>query len=202
MGGKSLRILNGYRVLHDPSHPKAMRCENWAGYVYEHVLVAEQSLGRPLFEDEVVHHLDGDRANNRFCNLMVVHKAQHPKIEHWLSCGAPSVKAKGANRMNSGKPKWKKPSYCDICGRTLQMQQKSRCSAKCRSVGSLRKPPRETLEEDLRSKSLLAVGKKYGVSDNAVRKWMRRYGLHKATLSQAADASAEGAETTGEVKSS
>jgi transposase-like protein len=37
------------------------------------------------------------------------------------------------------------------------------------------RPSYEQLVADLRELSWVAVGAKYGVSDNAVRKWMRRY---------------------------
>jgi hypothetical protein len=37
------------------------------------------------------------------------------------------------------------------------------------------RPSYDQLMEDLKSMSLLAVGRKYGVSDNAVRKWIRWY---------------------------
>jgi uncharacterized protein YjcR len=35
------------------------------------------------------------------------------------------------------------------------------------------RPSREQLQADLETMSFLAVGRKYGVSDNAVRKWLR-----------------------------
>ena len=44
------------------------------------------------------------------------------------------------------------------------------------------------------------VGIKYGVSDNAIRKWLKAYGINKATLSQARGIPLEGAETSGEVQ--
>jgi hypothetical protein len=60
------------------------------------------------------------------------------------------------------------------------------CSQECgvHSKGSrepkpdIRKVPRPSYEQlvsDLKSMSFLAVGRKYGVSDNAVRKWLRWY---------------------------
>lgn len=201
---KSVRYLNGYRVIYLPEHPKAMKNENWNGYVYEHISIAEDFLGRSLVEDEVVHHLDGDRANNRTSNLLVITRSEHAKFEYWLLCGAPSEKSGGLNRMNSGKPKWKKSSYCNICNKTLQENQKNCCSKECYFVFSRKvvRPSRDTLLEDLRTRSILSIGKKYGVSDNAIRKWMKKYGIHKAILSQVTDTPVKGAETTGEVESS
>jgi len=37
------------------------------------------------------------------------------------------------------------------------------------------RPPYEQLLEEIEATSYLAVGRKYGVSDNAVRKWVRFY---------------------------
>jgi transposase-like protein len=37
------------------------------------------------------------------------------------------------------------------------------------------RPPYEQLLEEIEETSYLAVGRKYGVSDNAVRKWVRFY---------------------------
>jgi len=37
------------------------------------------------------------------------------------------------------------------------------------------RPSYEQLVTDLQSMSFVATGRKYGVSDNAVRKWIRRY---------------------------
>ncbi|HEY5708488.1 MAG TPA: hypothetical protein VIS51_03760 [Solirubrobacterales bacterium] len=37
------------------------------------------------------------------------------------------------------------------------------------------RPPYEQLLDEIEATSYLAVGRKYGVSDNAVRKWVRFY---------------------------
>jgi len=42
-----------------------------------HRVVAEQSLGRPLQPDEIVHHIDGDPLNNNPSNLAVVSRQEH-----------------------------------------------------------------------------------------------------------------------------
>lgn len=48
-------------------------------YTREHVLVIEQHIGRKLFRDEVVHHLDGNRSNNQLINLMLLTKKEHDR---------------------------------------------------------------------------------------------------------------------------
>ena len=62
-GGKS--IDNGYVRLLQPEHSRA----NCRGYVYEHLVVMENHIGRPLTEGENVHHINGDRGDNRIENL-------------------------------------------------------------------------------------------------------------------------------------
>ena len=74
------RKLNGYILVYEPNHPKAMTSDNWKGFVYEHILVAERDLKRPIKDDEDVHHLDFNRANNTPSNLIVLEKSQHTKL--------------------------------------------------------------------------------------------------------------------------
>lgn len=168
-----IRTLNGYRLILEPDHARAMSSDNWQGYVYEHIVVAESALGRGLSEAEVVHHLDGDRANNRSDNLLILDRGQHTKLHLWLSRGAPGVKAM------SGKAQEPKIAYCQVCERTLQGPQKHYCSEECRQQGSRRakRPSPTELKRDMSRLSWLAIGEKYGVSDNATRKWARQYGL-------------------------
>ena len=66
------------------------------GKEYEHRLVAESMLGRPLALGEVVHHINRDTHDNRPENLAVVTVAEHSKIHHpprvrpeYCGCGRP-----------------------------------------------------------------------------------------------------------------
>lgn len=68
----------GYRQVYSPESPGAR--EN--GYIPEHRLVASQKIGRPLTSDEVVHHINGNKTDNRKKNLKVVTKQEHYAIHH------------------------------------------------------------------------------------------------------------------------
>ena len=58
---------NGYIAVYMPEHHRAF--DN--GCVYEHILIAENMLGRKLLSEECVHHKDKNRTNNSEDNLMV-----------------------------------------------------------------------------------------------------------------------------------
>lgn len=47
------------------------------GYAYEHHLVMFPIMGRPLREDEIIHHKNGDRQDNRHQNLEVMTRSEH-----------------------------------------------------------------------------------------------------------------------------
>lgn len=201
---KAVRILNGYRVIYRPEHPRAMQNECWKGYVYEHIVVAEKYNGAPLREDEIIHHLDGVRDNNQYTNLLILTQKQHGKLHAWLNAGAPGIERFRENGENSLKSKVVPNRFCSRCAETLQGKQQSFCSETCYNMCNrkVERPSKTQLECDIQNMSLVKIGTKYGVSDNAVRKWMKVYGIAKATMSRAGSTLPEGAETTGEVQPS
>jgi hypothetical protein len=78
-----IRIDRGYRyVLLSPEHP-FYAMANKRGYVQEHRLVMAQHLGRLLEPYEVVHHINGDRGDNRIENLKLIES----NAEHYIGEG-------------------------------------------------------------------------------------------------------------------
>lgn len=49
-------------------------------YEFEHRLVMEKSIGRKLEHDEHVHHINGNKQDNRMDNLQVLSKSEHQRI--------------------------------------------------------------------------------------------------------------------------
>jgi len=71
-----IKIDNGYICIRMPSHPSC-KC----GRVYEHRVVMETKLGRYLKKEERIHHINGDRTDNRIENLMLFENdSEHAKF--------------------------------------------------------------------------------------------------------------------------
>lgn len=82
-GGRHV-AWNGYVRVLLRDHPRALS----NGYVWEHIVVAEQKIGRSLVyfgksdpRNESVHHINGNKTDNRPENLAVLHCSKHSKLE-------------------------------------------------------------------------------------------------------------------------
>lgn len=69
---------NGYKMVLASDHP---HCDS-KGYIREHRLIMEQHIGRYLSPDEVVHHINHDKLDNRIENLEITDLPTHTKEHH------------------------------------------------------------------------------------------------------------------------
>jgi hypothetical protein len=88
---------------------------------------------------------------------------------------------------------------CMLCSAAFRPSRPEQqyCSRKCGSRAPapnrgvpdharrrVERPPRDQLLREIAETSYSAIGRKYGVSDNAIRKWVRHYD-HEAAVSEA-----------------
>jgi hypothetical protein len=123
----------------------------------------------------ILDHINGMSTDNRLENLRVV----------CPNCAATfDTHCARKNRIK------REPRQCDLCGHEFvpTRDRQRYCSRHCgirHSRGrrepkpqtrKVERPSYEQLRADLESMSFVSVGRKYGVSDNAVRKWLTWYG--------------------------
>jgi len=97
-----------------PNHPNAGK----NGYVREHIFVMAQKLGRPIAKNEVVHHINGKKDDNRAENLVVMtrsdHNGHHAKGNQYskgLRHGVQNLVRHGSKKIHHG------PCRLRGCGR-------------------------------------------------------------------------------------
>ena len=170
---------NGYIVVEYPEHEKAFDTGSDLIAVYEHVLVAETILlGRPLVKGEVVHHLDCNRSNNSPDNLLVLSNPMHVKLHQWMNKYNIEPTEKQAERIKLGCVRCYNCEF-PISGHLLY------CSVKCglekprMRTYKTERPDKVTLERLLWERPTTTLAKEFGVSDKAIEKWSKRYGIEK-----------------------
>lgn len=70
VGGRH-RLNSGYIIVYVANHPYSFNKTGGGGYMLEHRRVMEEHLGRILCPNEMVHHINGVRDDNRIENLRV-----------------------------------------------------------------------------------------------------------------------------------
>lgn len=74
--GHKKKRKDGYVAIFFPSHPKS----NKDGYIMEHDLIMECNIGRWLKDDEVVHHKNKIKDDNRIENLELMTFKEHARL--------------------------------------------------------------------------------------------------------------------------
>jgi hypothetical protein len=126
----------------------------------------------------ILDHVNGDRTDNRIENLRIVCPNCAATLD--THCGR-------KNRVAA------EPVSCDRCGTDFIRRYSGQryCSRYCGTRWNrtgiahprgrkVERPSREQLLEEIREHGYLGVGRRYGVSDTAVRKWVRQYERERA----------------------
>jgi predicted nucleic acid-binding Zn-ribbon protein/DNA-binding TFAR19-related protein (PDSD5 family) len=128
--------------------------------------------GRPM--SLILDHINGVPADNRLDNLRIVCPNCAATLE--THCGRKNRLIREPRQcLHCGglfRPKYGSQRYCSRdCGVRHDRRRRDPKPA----TRKVERPSYEELKADLASMSFVAVGRKYGVSDNAVRKWLRWY---------------------------
>lgn len=118
----------------------------------------------------VLDHVNGSATDNRIDNLRIV---------------CPNCNATLDTHCGRNKPRGRPARTCEQCGGRFRPTARSQrfCSRACSTAHNapqrrvVPRPPLDELLEIVAQKGYLAAGRQYGVSDNAIRKWLRASGV-------------------------
>lgn len=163
---------HGYKTILQKGHPHS----NSAGYVLEHIIIAERKLGRLLKEGETVHHIDRNKKNNNPDNLMIFASPGDHTLYH---AGEKIYKDGDVWRA------FRQFEDCPVCGNKFIVTSQKRkykkhfCSIECKMKAETKVEDVQTIIALLNQENgnFTKVSKLLNVSDNALKHRLKNAGL-------------------------
>lgn len=142
--------------------------------------------GKPLTLE--LHHKDGDNTNHELANLEFLCPNCHSQTNNY---GSKNIRIHKKEYNNSEKNLTVKPkktvNYCKDCGCIITSRAKlcNSCNFKARRIENaknfqlvgLSQISRDDLKSLIRKYPFTKIGDMFNVSDNAIRKWCKKYNL-------------------------
>ena len=133
--------------------------------------------GRPIPLD--VHHINENNVDNREENLMVLCKNCHGQ-KHPYKTSIAKERVLRPKTYKQPRPRYMVPCVCSYCSKQFVGRRGQKyCGYDCSKLSQRKavRPSAEVLKDLIEHKSFSAIAAQLGVSDAAVRKWVKRYDL-------------------------
>jgi hypothetical protein len=114
----------------------------------------------------IIDHINGVNNDHRLENLRIV----CPNCNATLDTHAGRNARKSLNKCSYCGDKTRNEKYC-----SRQCSGKDKRGSQRKDQRKVERPGFEQLKKDINALGYLATGRKYGVSDNAIRKWEKNY---------------------------
>jgi hypothetical protein len=146
---------------------KARRCE----------VCGQGELWRGNTMSLILDHINGVATDHRLENLRILCPNCAATLE--THCGRNVPRTRRCKRCSTRfHPRYGRQHYCSkYCGSRWDRRGIPRPGSR-----KVERPPYERLLADVQALGYCAVGRRYGVSDNAIRKWIRCYERESATV--------------------
>lgn len=151
-------LNNGYLCFYDKDHPLATEACQYRIFLHRHI--ASLKIGRWLNTNEHVHHIDGNKLNNRIDNLEVLTPFEHAK------------------RHMGEAPE----AVCTVCGTVFKAlgEVNKYCSYVCANFALVKDKSltKEELDKLIPITSWKALGAMFGYSDVGIKKRAKALGCN------------------------